>query len=323
FQGASEFTPTYDPQEDIYKDIQALLDNAIADIGKNAANLPGSDDYIYGGDMGKWQRFAYTLKARYYMHLIKAPSYSASAQADLALAALQNGMQSNDDDFKFGYPGTAGNENPWNQTFLPGSTLVLSSYVVDSLKARNDPRLTIMVSPATTPDSAYGPYHGRQIGTQDIGSLESYSIPGPFYSAAGAYNYIVNYSEALFLNAEATLIKSGANAAQPVYQDAIKSHMQKLGVSDANISAYLSSRGILTDSNALRRIIEEKSIADFLSIENYTDWRRTGFPLLNPVPNALLPSIPRRFLYPEVEIISNPQPQQSAKLTDRLWWDAQ
>jgi hypothetical protein len=322
-QGASKFTPSYDNQEDIYKEIQKLLDNGIADIEKSGAVTPGGDDYIYGGDMAKWEKFAYTLKARYYMHLTKAPGYIASAQADLALAALAKGMQSNDDDFKFAYPGSAGNENPWNQTFLPGSTLVLASYIVDSLKARNDPRLTIMVSAATTPDPAYGPYHGRQIGTQDIGSLESYSIAGDFYSNAGAYNYIVNYSEALFLKAEATLIKTGYTAAQPVYQAGITSHMAKLGVTAANIAAYLASRGTLTSANALQRIIEEKYTADFLSIENYTDWRRTGYPALKPVPNALLTSIPRRLLYPEVEKISNPQPQQSAALTDRVWWDAQ
>jgi hypothetical protein len=68
--------------------------------------------------------------------------------------------------------------------------------------------------------------------------------------------------------------------------------------------------------------MEEKKIADFLSIENFTDWRRTGYPVLQPVLNALS-AIPRRLIYPQVEINTNAQPQQSAKLTDRVWWDAQ
>jgi hypothetical protein len=319
--GASIFTPVYDKQEDIYKSIQSLLDDGIADIAKNSVKLPGSDDYFYGGDMEKWKKLAYTLKARYYIHLTKAPGYTAAAQADLALAALANGMTSNDDDLKFMYTGAAGNENPWYLTFSPGSTLVLSSYIVDSLKARNDPRLTVLVSAAASPDAAFGPYHGREIGTQDIGSLESYSIPGSLYSDAGAFNYVVNYSEALAIKAEATLIKSGYAAAEPVYRNLIKSHMEKTGISTVNVNTYLTARGTLSATNALQRIIEEKVTADFLSVENFTDWRRTAFPVLHPVPNALLSNIPRRLLYPQVEKISNPQPPQGAILTDKVWWD--
>jgi len=37
----------------------------------------------------------------------------------------------------------------------------------------------------------------------------------------------------------------------------------------------------------------------------------------------LLPSIPRRLLYPQVEKIANPQSEQTALLTDRVWWDVQ
>lgn len=321
FQGIGKLTPAYDSQESIYTTIQTLLDNSIADINKASAVLPGGDDLFYGGDMDKWKKLAYTLKARFHMHLTKAPGYTATTQADLALAALANGMQSNDDDFKMTYPGSAGNENPWYVAFLPGSTLVLSSYTVETLKARNDPRLPVMVAEATTPDPATNIYNGRPIGTNDIGSLEAYSIPGEFYAGADAYNYVVNYSEALFLKAEATFLKSGVAAAQTVYQQAITSHMEKLGISAAAQATYIAARGTLTLENALQRIMEEKATANFLSSENFTDWRRTGYPSLSVPPNALFTEIPRRLLYPQVERIANPQSLQSVKLTDRVWWD--
>ena len=316
FKGASQFTPVYDAQKDIYADIQLLLDAGIADIAKNYSKTPGGDDLFYGGDMAKWTRLAYTLKARYYMHLTKAPGYTASAQAQLALTALQSAMASNDDDFKMAYTGAAGGENPWQQNFISASTVVLANTVVDGFKTRNDPRLTIMVAPAT----ATGLYTGLQEGLDNIEQLENYSRPGDFYGATGAYNYVVNYSEALFLKAEATLITSGYAAAEPIYESAVMSHMTKLGVSNTNASNYLASRK-LTSGNAEQLIIEEKNVADFLSLENFVDFRRTGFPALTKVHNALS-DIPRRVLYPEAEIISNKQPQQSAKLTDRLWWDA-
>jgi len=318
FQGSANFKPSYDKQEDVYKSIQSLLDKALANIAANKGKAPGSDDFYYGGDMNQWKKLAYTLKARFYMHLTKAPGYTATAQADLALAALQNGMQTNDDDMKFAYPGSAGQENPLYGTFHPVSTLMLSDKLVDGFKTRNDPRLSIMVAPAQTT----GLYTGLPIGTPTSGSyqLESYSRPGAFYRDPAAFFYVVNYTEALFLKAEATLIKSGFAAAQPIYQDAIKAHMSKLGVSTANTNTYLSARGTLTNSNALQLIIEEKTIANYLSIENFNDWRRTGFPAITKVA-AALSEIPRRFLYPQAEIIANPQAVQSAKLTDRVWWD--
>lgn len=317
FNGSTTLKPAYDPQESIYKAIQQLLDDGIADIGKNAAIKPGSDDYFYGGDMDQWKRLAYTLKARYYMHLTKAPGYTAQGQATLALAALQNGMQDNSDDMKIVYPGSAGFENPWYIDFLPTSTLVLSSACVDTLVTRNDPRLPKLIAKA----KQTGLYNGRPIGSINIsGSLDVYSLGGTAVGAANAPVYVFNYSEALFLKAEATLITSGFAAAQPIYQDAIRSHMTKLGIATGDVNTYLSSRGTLTAANALQRIMEEKKIANFLSIENFNDWRRTGFPLLTKVPNALS-DIPRRLLYPQVEITSNPQAMQTAKLTDRVWWD--
>lgn len=96
--------------------------------------------------------------------------------------------------------------------------------------------------------------------------------------------------------------------------------MTKLGIAAGDITTYLATRGILTAGNALQLIIEEKVTANYLSIENFVDWRRTGFPTLTAVPNALS-AIPRRLIYPQSEIIANPQTVQSAKLTDKLWWD--
>jgi hypothetical protein len=314
--GSDNFKPVYDKQEDVYKGIQSLLDAGLANINTNAGRTPGNDDYYYKGDMTKWKKLAYTLKARYYMHLTKAPGYTAAAQADLALAALANGMTSNADDLKFMFTGSAGEENPLYNNFDPVSTLVLSEKLVNTLKNRNDPRLPKLVAPA----KGTGLYTGRPIGSATLGSLNDYSLPGVMYAGPGADFFVVNYSEALFLKAEATLIKSGFAAAQPIYQEGIKSHMTKLGIAASDVTTYLAARGTLTAANALQMIIEEKVTANYLSIENFVDWRRTGFPTLTAVPNALS-AIPRRLIYPESEIIANPQAVQSAKLTDKVWWD--
>lgn len=316
FAGSGNFYPTYDSQEDIYKTIQDLLDKGIANLEAGTGLTPGSDDYLYNGDADKWIRAAYTLKARYYMHLTKAPGYNAATQAGLALAALEKGMQSNDDDLEFPYPGGAGTQNRWYSNFLPVETLILSAHTVDLLKDRQDPRISKLVALSEED----GVYRGREIGTEGIGSLGSYSIGGTFYAGEASSLVLINYREALFLKAEADLLTDGYAAAQESYTAAIQADMSKLGVSGSS-AAYLASRGTLTATNALERIMEEKSIANIFSVEVFSDWRRTGYPALSLVPHALFPAIPRRLIYPNSEISTNPQPQQTATLKDRMWSD--
>lgn len=318
FTGTGNTTPVYDKQEDIYKSIQSLLDEAITQLNSGTGTTPGGDDYYYAGNMAKWVKMAYTLKARYYMHLTKAPGYDAATQANLALSALANGMTSNDDDCAFSYNGSSTSSNAWYLHFYNTSTLVLSSRYVDSLIKHNDPRLPYLVSKAENT----GLYTGNSIGS-GAGNLKDFSVAGSFYGGIASKVYIVNAAEALFLKAEATYITAGYAAAQPVFRQAVAGNLLKLGIDTAGAAAqtYLSKRGILTAANALQLIIEEKNTANFFSLENYVDWRRTGYPALTMIPNNTVTSLPRRFLYPLNEITANPQDLQKAKLTDKVWWD--
>jgi hypothetical protein len=316
--GSKNFMPAYDSQASIYDSVQALLDRGIADIGKNAGLPVGADDYFYNGKMANWKKLAYSLKARYYMHLTKAPGHDAVTQSNLALTALQNGMTSTADEWKFAYPGGATSQNAWYTIMLPLSTLVASTAIVDTLVKRSDPRLPFLISKA--PNT--GLYTGRAIGTPTIGTLKDYSSIGAFYAGVASTQFLMPYTEVQFIQAEASLRVTGVAAAQPFYTAAITTHMTKLGVAPTDLTTYLAARGTLAAGNALELIMQEKKIADFLSAENYVDWRRTGFPTLTIVPNAQVSAIPRRLIYPQSEINANPQPQQSAALTDRVWWDA-
>ena len=250
FQGSVNLKPAYDSQEKIYTDIQGLLDSAIAEIGlAPGKSQPSSDDFIYGGDMTKWMKLAYTLKARNYMHLSKAPGYTASTQAGLALTALANGFTSSADDATFtAYNGNSGGENPWYVNTTPDQGgVVIASTLFNALKTRNDPRMSIMIT---------GTDSGRVIGTDPVSDYTVYSQIGSYYSAATAALSIVNYSEAMFLKAEATLVQSGAAAAEPFYESAINAHMTRLGVTSTDAATYISTRN-LTSSNALQYISQE------------------------------------------------------------------
>jgi hypothetical protein len=313
----------YDKQEDIYKTMQSMLDSAILENSMAPGNVtPGSDDAIYGGDMTKWVKFAYALKARYYMHLTKAPGYDPVAQSNLALAAAANSFAANSDEARNAvYTGAPGQENPWFENIIPAAgPLVMASTFVDSLISRSDPRTHILITKGSGGNDS-----GRVIGTAPASNNKVYSVPNDFYAASNAPAFIFNYSEILFIEAEALFRTSGAAAAQPLYIQGINSHMAKLGLDTTSntVTTYVNSRLPLTAGNALQRIMEEKSVANFLNMENYNDWRRTGFPALTIVQSHYVSTMPRRYPYPLQEITANPQPQQSAVITDRVWWDVQ
>ncbi|MGZ8511687.1 MAG: SusD/RagB family nutrient-binding outer membrane lipoprotein, partial [Chitinophagaceae bacterium] len=105
----------------------------------------------------------------------------------------------------------------------------------------------------------------------------------------------------------------------------ITASMKSAGVSDANIALYLAANGTLTgtESEKVERIIEEKYVASYgVIMEPWTDWRRTGFPAISKVSNAVTTDIPRSLPYPQSEIDLNPNsPGQKPDLLVRVFWD--
>lgn len=322
--------PKYDDQETIYNGIQNTLDSALYYISQPpSAVAPGHDDLIFNGKMNQWKKFIYMLKARFYLRLTKAPGHTASAQADSAQTALQNGFTSNSDNAAVNYSGSSQAESPWYENTLPGAGgVVMAASFIDSLIARNDPRLPVIAD-----TNSLGQYAGRPSGSDPSPDPNVFSSLNVFYggylpiesitTGSAAPLFLATYSEQLFIQAEATFINQGASAAQPIYEAAISSHMSLLGISTAAQNTYIVSRPLLTSSNAIQQIINEKYVADFLSIETYNDWRRTGFPTLALAQNPYVNYIPRRWPYSSTEILTNPQPQQSATTADRVWWDTQ
>jgi hypothetical protein len=101
--------------------------------------------------------------------------------------------------------------------------------------------------------------------------------------------------------------------------------MQMAGVSTADADAYVAANGTLSgdmESN-LRRIIQEKYVASYgVVLEPWTDFRRTGYQVLNPVATGVVSGIPRSLLLPQSEIDLNPNaPKQKASVLERIFWD--
>jgi len=120
--------------------------------------------------------------------------------------------------------------------------------------------------------------------------------------------------------------------AQDALQEGVRASIKKItgtATTDATIDAYIVRNATLTgDYNSdLQKIMIQKYIAMFSSIESWTDYRRTGIPQLVPNVNGdhnQNPggAIPRRFNYPQTERLYNQNfPEYLPNLQDRMWLD--
>lgn len=325
-------TPAYDPQKEIYPKLMKKLDEAIAALEKGGTRTLGSDDLIYNGDMTKWLRLAYTLKARLLMRLSEAPDNKKQQRAQDALDALSKGFQSNDDNATFPYMDKNGSRNPWYRTLQGSEQLQMSAHYINLLQSLNDPRLPIQAQEANE-HPAGQPYIGHENGAPGT-SVDSVSSIGTAFAGPAAPGRLMDYAEAKFLEAQAKLITQGPSAADQPYREAIRADMEELGVADSKITTYISNRtNLASSSNPLRDIITQKYIANFLNPEAWNDWRKTGYPSLSPSknPNNVEPnfnSIPRRYPWPGSELSNNSDqvkklglPMNADVMLKTVWWD--
>jgi hypothetical protein len=334
--------PAYEDQKTVYDGVHQLLEEAIADMKRPAQRLPGANDLLFEGDMSRWIKLARTVQARHQLRLAYAPGEDARQRAQKALDALQEGLASNADDADFLYPGgEAGHRNPL-YTFQDLIQFTASEFWVELLRGRNDPRLPITVEGAkydsirgagasrVTFPSAPNTFRGHRNGAASETDSTLSQIGYHFSNEDASLNW-ASYADAKFTEAEARLISSGAGAADAPYREGIRANMQKLGVAAAAIDAYLAARPSLTAvSNALEEIITEKYIANFLKVEPWNDWRRTGYPRLEVVEEAVLPGIPQRIRTPGSELFNNYNKVQATGIPTglegmsvKVWWAEQ
>nr|WP_068886943.1 SusD/RagB family nutrient-binding outer membrane lipoprotein [Pedobacter panaciterrae] len=352
FKGANGVVkPKYDSQEDVYKQIQILLDEAIVDAGKGQGSTPGSEDFIYGGEMTSWVHLANTLKARFYLRLSSAPGYNAVTQANLALGALDAGSITSAEAPKMTYYAKANADNPWYQYAIDGKWSLSpkpSIYYVNLLKTTGDPRLAFQVAKV-----ASGANAGQYLGvTNDAPptAISNYSAIGPFYSAQAAPLNLLVYAEVPFVRAESEFLKANKVVTQAVitaYNAGIAASMGLYGISTDPTSSTPETKAYLTantltlgtsSADAYKMIMTQKYIANFLQFEAYNDFRRTGLPAL-PINNEAYPGgtldiqpvlniIPLRFPYPSSErsynsanIPSDIPVSPIDAMVIPVWWD--
>jgi hypothetical protein len=322
--GNENVHPKFDSQQDIYKSIFDLLNNSISNLsGANGASL-AAQDFIYGGNTGKWVKAAWSLKARYFMHLQRV----VPTAVDSVLACVPKGFSAASDAFIFDkYEATQIGSNPWfDFTYNERGDLVVGKTLYDLMTARNDPRITAYFEPVNSAGKISAAPNGDADRTRAGNGLYSYSAITASDNSATVATPLMSYHELLFLQTEALARKGGDFV--PALKAAIEANFVFHGLTVAAADTYFTSEvlpnvGTSLSAN-LQEIMTQKYIAMYEqeSIEVYNDYRRTGIPTMhNPNNDVASFGFPQRFPYPSSEVTANPSNVPVVNIfKDKIWW---
>lgn len=329
-----ETTPAYDSQEQVYEEIQTLLSDARDNLDAESRSSPGSDDFVYGGDLEKWRKASWALEARYLNHLTKKSDYDPQA----VLSAVGNAFERNADDAQMNYENDPSN-NPWHNVYLNQEGGILGGHLSEQLVKEMDgsfygvfdPRLQVAITDSTETEGDDPPlYAGNRNGA---GSGDFYNHLEPkYYASENAPILWITYAEMKFIEAEAALRDGNSGRAYTAYMEGIRAHMDKVGVSESERDAYMNDPAVDVgeDNLTLDEVFKEKNVALFLSPEAWVDHRRHDYdypdfePPIDQNPlfqNSQDTDHIRRVLYPLSEIERNRSNVPEVELDQFLWWD--
>ncbi len=290
--------PARDDQAEVYSTVQALLDDAISDLGAGGAG-PGSVDMAFGGSTARWTAVAHTLKARFHMHWAES---EGSGRYQSAITEAQSGVKDVGGNWYAVHSTAATENNAWYQ-FLRDRAGYISSgdYLLPLLRDSGDPRLEVYFSPVA--DGTYKAPSESVCPNCSQMNEAGYGAPdAPFPMATCAENY--------FILAEAYQ-KTGSDAnAKTAAKNALACQEAAHGV---NLTAFKNAIDAASGTALFEEIMEQKYRALFLSPEVWNDYKRACIPDLTPRGSAS--EIPARFFYGLSERQTNPDniPEPSAQ----------
>ncbi|MGY3052980.1 hypothetical protein ACVWYG_001177 [Pedobacter sp. UYEF25] len=331
--------PKYDKQKDVYTAMFAELKTA-ADLFKTGTGALGAGDFLFKGDVKKWQKFCNSLRLRLAIRVSNIdPATAKQVMGEILTSPADYPiMTSNDDNAYFYYPGTAPDQELWYEDPGVGNralqTFRMGDVLISALKANADPRLPVYALP-----NKFGVYNGYKFSSTQrenpLNTSDNVSQIGDrFANDPKGFSPYMNCAEVYFILAEAyekSLISGNAQAA---YVAGITNSMKENKVSDAAITTFLAMPEVsYTTGTAthLTKIGTQKYISLFKqSVEAWSEARRTDIPLMTGVSQNYAASHnrpPFRMSYADQERTLNPDNFPSyVKVVDifwgdQMWWD--
>lgn len=333
-QLSANVKPKYDSDEVIYTELVKLLDQGIAEVNATTSTIsPNLNSSIYPGAFSttknNWIKFANTLKLRIFLHYSEKNPAFAKTKIDELLNSSASFFVSNSDSFQMNFVDAANARNPIDQfETTRANYLVANAKIVNMMNAKVDPRRPFYFTQLPANSGLYvGAVAGAPASPGSYSKLHTYlrgTQTENEYSGAAPIR-MLTFAEYNFIRAEASLRFSSPGTAQTFFQEGIRASMLSAGVDPAAITTYLAANGTLagTPAQQLEQIINEKFIASYgVVLEPWSDFRRTGYPVLTLPSNAVVPYFPRSFFYPQSEIDLNPEnAKQKTGMNVKVFWD--
>jgi hypothetical protein len=329
-------TPKYDSEQNVYPELLAALKTIADEMAAGFGNDDiGAGDFLFDGDVEKWQRFNNSLLLRGAMRLSNvAPDLAKGYVETLAGNPGKYPLiDNNADNAYFWWQGSGSYFERWYDNSRSRDDHGFFDTFIDHLKSMEDPRLAAIAHPAASD----GEYRGYENGASSTPSnLKTYSRIGAIYRDDPAgFTPFYKSCETYYLLAEAAMLGWNVGiTAGDAYETAVRLSMEDNGVSEADANAYLSGKGKW--NNTKERIWWDQWVALFKeNLEAWNLYRRTGIPTndVNYVSHISIygsahNSQPFRVQYPEHERLYNEENYNSANqgIVDyawgkQLWWD--
>jgi hypothetical protein len=331
---------SYDTQEVIYKDMIKELTEAITQFTNSGSPVKG--DIAYNGEIIKWKKLANSLRMLMALNLSKrypdASGYSA-IQFKAALEDPSGSIGSNSDNFRFDFPGGAAFRNPFYDIYdgarFYGESATFTSLLVDSLGG--DPRQSVFGADINGNPSTIGVPYGRDRAFTDPWCQQNPTwclILAPGYRTQTSPLNLINAASVLLARAEAADRGWTTENAGTLYQEGITASFTQWGLAPPEASYFTNEEVALGEPGKnLGKIAVQQYIAYYPDgIHGWNTWRRTGYPVLLPAPDATnFPKvIPRRHMYGTEDYsltgagvaaaVERLKPNGD-KMDSRVWWD--
>jgi len=328
--GQPIYSPAYDTQEFIYDAMLKELKLANEKLVVGGPVVSGSSDLIYNGDISKWKKFANSLRLRLAnRQAVKKPTESKAIFAEILSDPVTYPIfTDNSDNAILKHTANRPSNNEWHEAMIQGNRTDwnVGKTLIDKLVALNDTRLAVYAQPVSP-----GVYVGIPNGLPDADAttyLNTTSKIGTAFLSPSAPAVIMTYSELQFILAEAMLDGDLLiGTAQTYFENGITASFLQHGA--VIPESYVSDLGSVTRE----LVFDQKYISLYgQGIESWTEYRRTGLPVLPPKDNRAVfvndGILPTRLPYPTTEQSLNAASYNKAveliggenNATVKLWW---
>ncbi|WP_233884444.1 SusD/RagB family nutrient-binding outer membrane lipoprotein [Tenacibaculum piscium] len=351
-------TPKYDDAKTIYLDLAKRITNAVNSLDTNVGSFGGAD-LIHNGDVAKWKIYGNSIKLKMGLHLADVDEAKAKQLVEEAYASGL--ITSAADNTVMKYLDKEIEQNPLYASLFLEKQLVPTSFLVDNLNAKEDPRRDFFFDPTTkialfekdsdgnivkdeNDEDVYKldedgnqikEYKGALYADEKVNYLD-FSTQGTALKKRNTEGVIFDYTETSFLLADAASRGfSVGNTAAHYYEQGIKASMDYWGVADADVTTYLARPDVAfatATGTVKEKIAYQLWIAYYnRGLESWTEYRRLDFPVF-PVPAKAFPEadgkVPVRVIYPSSVRVRNAVNYADAaskiggdKMTTKVFWD--